>query len=107
LAGLWLRIDTKTPIKAAVFDNMHDGKKNISVKGTTDWKKYEIILDVPSNACNVAYGALLVGTGQIWFDNLNFEIVASDILPTGIEMETESSTYASHLKEPVNLDFEK
>jgi hypothetical protein len=106
-AGLWLRIDTKTPIKAAVFDNMHDGKKNISVKGTTDWKKYEIILDVPSNACNVAYGALLVGTGQIWFDNLNFEIVASDILPTGIEMETESSTYASHLKEPVNLDFEK
>lgn len=36
-AGLWLRIDTKTPVKAAVFDNMHDGKKNISVKVTTDW----------------------------------------------------------------------
>ena len=106
-AGLWLRIDTKTPTKAAVFDNMHDGKKDISVKGTTDWKKYEIILDVPDNACNIAYGALLVGTGQIWFDNLKFEIVASEILPTGIEMETKSSTYTSHLKEPVNLDFEQ
>ena len=35
-AGLWLRIDTKTPIKAVVFDNMHDGKKDRSVKGTTD-----------------------------------------------------------------------
>ena len=106
-AGLWLRIDTKTPIKAAVFDNMHDGKNDVSVKGTTDWKKYEIILDVPGNASNVSYGALLVGTGQIWFDNLKFEIVASDILPTGIEVETQSSTYTSRHKEPVNLDFEQ
>ncbi len=106
-AGLWLRIDTKTPIKAVVFDNMHDGKKDRSIKGTTDWKKYEIILNVPDNASNIAYGALLSGTGQIWFDNLNFEIVAPVILTTGIEMETNSSTYTSHLKEPVNLDFEK
>ena len=106
-AGLWLRIDTKTPIKAVVFDNMRAGKKDNSVKGTTDWKKYEIILDVPANASNIAYGALLNGTGQIWFDNLSFEIVAPVILTTGIERETTSSTYSSHQKEPVNLDFEK
>ncbi|HZK96707.1 MAG TPA: hypothetical protein VFC67_21085 [Prolixibacteraceae bacterium] len=106
-AGLWLRIDTKTPIKAVVFDNMHDGKKDMSVKGTTDWTKYEIVLDVPYNASNIAFGALLGGTGQIWFDNLNFEIVTPDILTTGIEMETKSSTYAASKKEPVNLDFEK
>ena len=106
-AGLWLRIDTKTPIKAVVFDNMHDGKKDMSVKGTTDWTKYEIVLDVPYNASNIAFGALLGGTGQIWFDNLNFEIVTPDILTTGIEMETKSSTYAVSKKEPVNLDFEK
>lgn len=106
-AGLWLRIDTKTPIKAVVFDNMHDGKKDKSVKGTTDWTKYEIVLDVPYNASNIAFGALLGGTGQIWFDNLNFEIVTPDILTTGIEMETKSSTYATSKNEPVNLDFEK
>jgi len=106
-AGLWLRIDTKTPIKAVVFDNMHDGKKDRSVKGTTDWTKYEIVLDVPYNASNIAFGALLGGTGQIWFDNLNFEIVTPNILTTGIEMETKSSTYAVSKKEPVNLDFEK
>jgi hypothetical protein len=106
-AGLWLRIDTKTPIKAVVFDNMHDRKKDKSVNGTTDWKKYEIILDVPANASNIAYGALLRGTGQIWFDNLNFEIVATVIPTTGIEMETTSSAYTSHQKEPFNLDFEK
>jgi len=106
-AGLWLRIDTKTPVKAVVFDNMHDRKKDISVKGTTEWKKYEIILDVPANASNIAFGALLCGTGQIWFDNLNFEIVTPAIPTTGIEIETKSSTYTSHLEEPVNLDFEK
>jgi hypothetical protein len=106
-AGLWLRIDTKTPIKAVVFDNMRVGKKDRSFKGTRDWEKCEIILDVPANASNIAYGALISGTGQIWFDNLNFEIVATVIPTTGIERETTSSTYTSHQKEPVNLDFEK
>jgi len=106
-AGLWLRIDTKTSIKAAVFDNMHDGKKDRSVKGTTDWTKYYIVLDVPSNASNIAFGALISGTGQIWFDNLNFEIVTPAIPTTGNEFETKSSTYAAPNKEPVNLDFEK
>ena len=106
-AGFWLRIDTKTPIKAVVFDNMHDRKIDNSVIGTTDWKKYEIILDVPDNASNIAFGALLKGTGQIWFDNLNFEIVTLNIPTTGIEMETISSTYSSPRNEPVNLDFEK
>jgi|SRR5664279_870005 len=105
-SGLWLRIDTKSSIKAAVFDNMHDGKKNQSLKGSTDWNKCEIILDVPDNASNIAYGALLVGTGQIWFDKLSFEIVTPDIQTTGIERDTQSSTYTSHQSEPVNLDFE-
>jgi len=106
-AGLWLRIDTKTSIKAAVFDNMHDGKKDRSVKGTTDWTKYYIVLDVPSNASNIAFGALISGTGQIWFDNLNIEIVTPAIPTTGNEFETKSSTYAASNKEAVNLDFEK
>ena len=106
-AALWLRIDTKTPIKAVLFDNMHDGGNDRSIKGTTDWKKYEIVLDVPNNASKIAYGALLAGTGQIWFDKLNFEIVAPDMLTTGIEMETAYSESMSNQKEPVNLDFEE
>jgi hypothetical protein len=106
-SGLWLRIDTKTSVKAVVFDNMHDGKKDQSLKGTTYWKKYEIILDVPDNASNIAYGILLVGTGQIWVDNMNFEIVTPDIQTTGVEMDSQSFTYTSHQTEPTNLDFEK
>jgi hypothetical protein len=66
-----------------------------------------IVLDVPNNASIILYGALLRGTGQIWFDNLNFEIVTPAITTTGIEMETSNSESMSHQKEPLNLEFEK
>lgn len=78
-AGFWLRVDQADPKQVLSFDNMQDR----AIKGTTDWKKYEIILDVPGNASNIAFGALLAGTGQIWFDNLNFEIVDSSVPTTG------------------------
>ncbi len=106
-AGLWLRIDTKTVAYRVGFDNMHDGKTDRSIKGTTDWKKYEIVLDVPHNACNLAYGALIDGTGQIWFDNLKFEAVDITIPTTGVPMGLDSAQNVSHLKEPYNLDFEE
>jgi hypothetical protein len=101
-SGLWLRIDQKDDKEPLGFDNMHDGKKDRSIKGTTEWSKYEIVLDVPLNAVNIAYGALLVGTGQIWFDNLKFEIVDETISITGSGKDE-----LKPVKEPNNLDFEK
>jgi hypothetical protein len=100
-AGLWFRIDQQGSTQSLGFDNMHDGKTDRSIKGTTDWKKYEIVLDVPSNASNLAYGALLSGTGQIWFAKLSFEIVDKSVPTTG----RDAQTYQSPNKEPVNLDF--
>ena len=72
--------------------------QNRSVKGNTEWKKYEIVLDVPENAAKLAYGALLSGTGQIWFDDVNFEIVDKSVAITGTWMT---------LNEPSNLNFEQ
>lgn len=100
-SGLWFRIDQKGNEASLGFDNMHDGKKDRSIRGTTDWTKYEIVLDVPLNASNLAYGALLVGTGQIWFDKMKFEIVNSAVATTGGQFENVVTG-----KEPVNLDFE-
>ncbi len=93
IAGLWFRVDQANSRKSLAFDNMYDRP----VTGTTDWKKYEIVLDVPLNASRLAYGALLTGTGQIWFDNINFEIVDSTIATTGRKEN----------QEPANLNFEK
>ncbi len=101
-AGLWLRVDEKSSNNSPSFDNMKDGKKDRSIKGTTDWTKYEIVLDVPLNSSNLAYGALLVGTGQIWFDDIKFEIVDNSVATTGKDKEAMMPN-----KEPVNLDFEK
>lgn len=91
-SGLWLRVDEKDSKKSLAFDNM----QNRPIKGTTSWQKYEIVLDVPANASNIAYGALLAGTGQIWIDDLKFEIVDESVPTTGKKPT-----------EPRNLSFEE
>ena len=93
-AGLWLRVDQYGSREDLAFDNMEDR----GIKGTTAWTKYEIVLDVPTNASELSYGALLSGTGQIWFDNISFEIVDKSVKTTGAESVPD---------EPTNLDFEK
>jgi hypothetical protein len=93
-AGFWLRVDgSENKWNSLSFDNMYDR----AIKGTTDWKKYEIVLNVPNTTTNIAFGALLNGPGQIWFENLNFEIVDDLVKTTGT---------ATH-QEPFNLDFSK
>jgi len=98
-AGLWFRVDQAGSQQPLSFDNMGDRP----IKGTTDWTKYEIVLDVPSNASLIAYGALLDGTGQIWFDNITIEIVDDNVPTTGSQNGKKSATQS----EPTNLDFEK
>lgn len=65
-AGLWMRIDP-----SVAFDNMN---KN-GVKGTTDWTKYEITLDMnPDKTKQIVIGGLLVGKGKAWFDQFTVSI---------------------------------
>jgi len=68
-AGLWMRVDGENR-EILAFDNMHDR----GVIGITDWKKYEIELDVHQNATNINFGALLSGDGTAWFDAFSFEV---------------------------------
>lgn len=91
-SGLWLRVDQPNSNYPLSFDNMEDRP----IKGTTNWKKYEILLDVPEHASNIAYGCLLSGTGQVWFDKFTFEILGN----------IESKKFTSSNAEPTNTDFE-
>jgi hypothetical protein len=97
-AGLWLRVDQAGSTKSLSFDNMYDRP----IKGSVGWTKCEIVLDVPSNASMLAYGALLNGTGQIWFDNIQFEIVDNTVPVTGSDPKSRTTVDG-----PTNLDFEK
>ena len=71
--GMWMRIDGKDrSSKGLSFYNMCDKP----ITGTTDWKKYEIVLDVPKKKSDsIFYGLLLYGTGQAWLQDVKFEIV--------------------------------
>ncbi len=84
-AGFWLRLDSyneKSKYKMLGFDNMSNRKIN----GNIGWTKYEIVLDVPAETSKIAYGALLAGTGKIWFDDITFEIV-DETVPTTNQMK--------------------
>ncbi len=70
-AGLWMRIDP-----SIAFDNMN---KN-GIKGTTDWTKYEISLNMnPEKTKQIVIGGLLVGKGKMWIDNFSVSIDGKDI----------------------------
>jgi hypothetical protein len=58
-AGLWMRVDG--PRMALTFDNMQDRP----LHHTTAWIEAEIVLDVPSEATEVHFGALLTGAGAL------------------------------------------
>lgn len=101
-AGFWLRVDASDSKKPLSFDNMFDRP----IKGTTDWKKYEIVLDVPENAFNISYGVLLNGTGQVWFDSMTFEIVDNSVPTTGKPLEQQIKKHSTP-DSPENLNFEE
>ncbi len=76
-AGLWLRVDgppqgSRYP-KALAFDNMHDRP----IRGTTDWTRYEIVVDVRKEAHTLNYAVQLSGEGQIWISDVKLEVVSS------------------------------
>jgi hypothetical protein len=97
-AGMWLRVDSRTEGESLSFDNMYDRP----VKGTSDWTKCEIVLDVPAGSGTLNFGALLSGTGRIWFDNVKFEIV--DTLTKKVTKDFKPEFLPD---KPVNLDFEE
>ena len=99
-AGFMLRIEQAgppTPGQPPSVDNMVDRQ----IKGTNDWKKYEIVLDVAANAANITFGASLNGEGQIWFDNFSFEIVDNTVPLTGSGAKNITKA------QPENLNFEE
>jgi hypothetical protein len=99
-SGMWLRVDQASSLTALAFDNM----QNRGITGTTGWKKYEIVLDVPTNATLLSYGVQLRGKGQVWFENISFEEVDKSIPVTGTETIGQPGFVQP---EPSNLNFEE
>ena len=103
-AGLWMRVDGKT--KAALaFDNMMERP----VKGTTDWTKYEVVLQIPQEAEEIYFGFLVAGKGHAWVDDFTFDTVGDDVKETGQKLEgqdRQGGLTPGLPDEPTNLNFE-
>lgn len=93
-AQMWMRVDGDNR-KTLAFDNM-DSRP---VSGTTDWKRYQIVLDVPSDSIDIAFGFFLMQSGKVWADNFKLEKVDASVPVT--------SSMAGMPKAPRNLDFER
>lgn len=92
-AAIWMRIDGAGH-RVLGFDNM--GER--SLHGTNDWRRCDIVLDVPDSANVVAFGFLLEGKGEVLADDFKLEEVGKDVPVTG---KGEPALPAA----PMNLDF--
>lgn len=93
--NIWLRVDGSDG-KVVGFYNMSDHP----VTGTTNWKRFDAVLDVPTSAKTLNYGFFLSGgQGEGWADNFTIEKV-------GRNVPLSASTAPMALSDtPTNLDF--
>jgi hypothetical protein len=92
-ALMWMRVDGSGG-KILAFDNM-DSRP---VSGTTGWKQYNIVLDVPPESVDIAFGFLLVGSGKLWGDGFRLENVDATVPVT--------ASGPVLARAPANPDFE-
>lgn len=95
-AALWMRVDDVLG-RPLSFDNMSDRP----IVGSSDWIKYEIVLEVPMSSSEISFGALLDGRGQIWLDKFELKVVPPSTPVTDL-IKTKAIP-----SEPRNLDFEQ
>jgi hypothetical protein len=106
-AGLWMRVDGQELELA--FDN----SASHTLRGSTDWRQVEVILDVAQNAVGIAFGALIHGSGVLVVDDMTFEVIpatgpTSDQLsgPVPVPGFDAITSYTNAPTAPFNLDFE-
>lgn len=95
----WMRIDGQEGDSMLGFDNFCDRQ----IKGTTGWSQHSIVLDVPANSSNIAFGIMLGGKGDLWLDDVSFDVVDNDVKTT----DCPCGPGGKGLTSPQNLNFEE
>lgn len=93
-AALWMRVDLPGR-KEGAFDDMGDRP----IRGSTPWMRYAVVLDVPEDATELAFGLLLAGGGTAWIDDVRLQTVDSSVAVTALPR-------LDYPEKPSNLDFE-
>lgn len=96
-AGVWVQVAKDTDEKPLCFDNMADRP----ISGSTDWTKYDLVVDVPWEAKVILMGGILNGTGSMWLDDFSVEVVDRTTPTTG-----RGNNYFLPLEKPTNLSLD-
>lgn len=101
-AGLLLKIEPDI-----AFNNMEES----GVKGTVDWNKYEIVLEMnPLKTEKIIFGGFLAGKGKMWLDDLTITIDGNkleDLNPIVIPAKADKEFDNGSLISDFNLDKTK
>ena len=87
-AGMWMRVDSKLTGRSLAFDNM----QSRPIRGTNDWTKYEIVLDIIQDASRIFYGVLIAGKGQVWFNEISLDTVSTSVPVTNMLIKSINDT---------------
>jgi len=93
-AALWMRVDLPGR-KEGAYDDMGDRP----IRGSTPWMRYAVVLDVPEDATELAFGLLLAGGGTAWIDDVRLQTVDASVAVTALPR-------LDYPEKPTNLDFE-
>jgi len=91
-AQLWMRMDGPNH-KMLGFYNMDDRP----VTGTTNWKRYSLVLNVPQETKGIAFGMFLNGKGEVWAEDFRLEPVSNSVPVSNMQLP----------QAPVNMDFDQ
>ena len=98
-AGLLLRIDPKI-----AFNNMSD----MEINGTNNWKQYKISHKLsPEKTEKIVIGALLVGSGKIWVDDITVKIDGKLLKDTKIELWGRKADYDNEFDAGSRVSIDK
>ncbi|AMB45501.1 MULTISPECIES: glyoxalase superfamily protein [Methylobacteriaceae] len=102
-ATLWMRVDGYER-RGLSFDNMMERQTDGPLKGTTDWTRRSIVLDVTEQAASLHYGFFLKGYGRAWVRKVRIETVGKEIPLTTTRLG-ETRNVNEMPRRPANLDF--
>lgn len=87
----------RAAVEASLWFGAGSSARNVDeravVRGTTPWKRYELVMDVPVEADWVRIWLTMRGTGTLWADEFHIEQVSNSVPLTKTQLQ------------PENLDF--
>lgn len=105
-ASLWLRADAADGTTVGFDNTLLRG-----IRGTQDWTYQNIVMDIPPEATNLIYGAVLNGRGTLYVDDLQFRIVDENTSvtakPVPVRARPSVGAGSQITLVPRNLDFEQ